>query len=274
MPGTNQVKTLQAVLDQAVQEQKIPGATACLMTPDYTWEFAAGVSSRRRRAAMRPRDRFRIASISKVYVATVLLQLYDEGVLDLDETLAEWLAPKVAERFPNPKKITIRHLLNHTSGLDDYLNTDGFSEATQGRPYDQPWRAWEAVRYGFDLEPLDKPGKTHHYSNTNYLLLDLIVETATGNPVYREIRTRLLEPLGLTDTFTETFEPVPGGFVEGYEDLDEDGRQDLTSGLNAGAGLADGGLISTAYDVARFSHTLFGPGSMTGYTYGKHDLGV
>lgn len=255
--GQNKVqKRLQKRLNKAVKQSEA-GVTACIITPDACWELAAGVADRQSQRAMRPRDRFRIASISKVFVATVVLQLYEAGRLGLDDTLSHWLPEVIHSRLPHSSKISVRHLLNHTSGLDDYLATEGFERAVARRGVDRPWRAHEAIRYLYDLEPLDRPGKSHSYSNSNYILLELIVEAVTGQGLHEILRQHLLDPLGLQDTFTELRESLPGGFVEGYEDLDEDGEQDETRQYNAGLGLGDGGLISTAYDVARFAHTLF-----------------
>lgn len=250
-------QTLQFLLDEAIHDQKVPGAVLYLGTLDRHYEIASGIANQKKRRSIKPRDRFRIASISKMFVATVVLQLHEEEELDLSDRLPDWLPEEMCDRLENSDRISIRHLLNHTSGLDDYLETEEFQEAAAGRDYKDIWTPQEAIRFAYDLESLNPPGEERCYSNTNYILLELIVEAVTGNPLYVEMRDRILEPIGLKHTFTEARETLPGGFVEGYEDLDEDGVQDCTSPLNFGAGLGDGGLISTARDVGKFAETLF-----------------
>jgi len=248
---------LQHIIDEAVFSQNIPGAILYLAAPQGTWELAAGFANKETQKMMNPRDRFRIASISKVFVATAVLQLVDEEKITLDDTLRDWLPAQISDRLPNHNIITIRQLLNHTSGLADYLDTEEFTEATTSRDPQQVWTPQEAISYIYNLDPLLPPGKKHSYSNTNYILLEIIVEQVTGHKLHQELRSRLLNPLGLKDTFTEAREHLPGGFVEGYEDIDGDGNPEPCNHLNVGLGLGDGGLISNGRDVATFAQTLF-----------------
>lgn len=138
------------------------------------------------------------------------------------------------------------------------MYTEGFNEAIEKHDPSHVWTATEAIQYAYDLEPEAEPGEKHYYSNTNYILLELIVEQVTGNTLAQELRDRIHEPLELKDTFTEMRERIPGGFVHGYEDWDGDGKRDDVTRKNGGNGLGDGGLISTASDVARFVQALFG----------------
>ncbi len=248
---------LQSILDESVASQGIPGAVMHISTPDGTWIGASGVANLKTKTPLKPRDRFRIASMSKMFVATVVLQLWEETKLSLDDTIADWLSEEIAERLPNSDAITIRQLLNHTSGLEDYLSTDGYAEAIATTEASHVWTPAEAIEYAFDLEPVGEPGEKHYYSNTNYILLELIVQAATGNILAQEIRDRILTPLQLNDTFTEMRENIPGGFVHGYSDWDGDGKRDDVTRKNDGFGLGDGGLVSTASDVARFAQALF-----------------
>ncbi|MCP2731711.1 serine hydrolase domain-containing protein [Limnofasciculus baicalensis] len=251
------ISDLQQVLNASVADQGIPGAVVYLSTTDGIWSGASGVSNLKTNTPMKPRDRFRIGSISKLFLAVVILQLMEEDKIDLNDTLIDWLSEEICDFIPNSHKITIRQLLNHTSGLADYLNTDEFNTALETTNPNHLWTATEAITYAYDLEPLSPPGKKFHYSNPNYILLELIVEAVTENTLAREMCDRIHTPLGLIDTFTEMREEIPGGFVEGYADWDEDGETDNVTRRNDGVGLGDGGLISTAPDVARFIQGLF-----------------
>ncbi len=249
---------LQSVLDTAVKEQGIPGAVMYVETSNGVWNGAAGIADLNNRKIMKPSDRFRIASMSKMFVATVVLQLVEEEELSLDDRLTDWLSEEVTDRLPNSDKIKIRQLLNHTSGLDDYFGNDEFEQAVKQAGLHHIWTASEAIQYAYNLEPLSTPGKEHHYSNTNYILLELIVEQVTENSLAQEMRDRIFTPLGLKNTFTEMREKIPGGFVHGYQNDEENGtRRDMTE-TNFGNGLGDGGLISTASDVGIFVRALFG----------------
>ncbi len=256
------ISELQQVLNASVADQGIPGAVLYLATRDGSWAGASGVSNLKTNTPMKPRDRFRIGGISQTFVAVVILQLVAEEKLNLDDTLIDWLSEEIcgaegerSYRIPNSQKITIRQLLNHTSGLADYLDTDKFKAALAKTHPKQIWRAAEAITYAYDLEPLAKPGQKFQYSNTNYILLELIVEAVTENSLAREMRDRIQTPLGLVDTFSEIYDEIPGGFVEGYPD--GDGETDNLTRCHHGAGLGYGGLISTASDVARFCQGLF-----------------
>lgn len=242
-------QTLQFLLDEATSEQKIPGAVLYLGTPDQKYEIASGFSHVSKRHRIQRRDRFRIAGISQVFVATVVLQLYENEELDLEDNITQWLDKQVCDRLENSHRIKIRQLLNHTSGLDDYLETDEFQEAVTKRKKNQVWTPQEAICFAYNLESLSEPGAEHCYSNTNYLLLELIVEAVTGNPLYQEMRSRIFKPLNLKDTFTESREIPPESKTKNC--------QHCISNLNLGTGLGDSGLISTAHDVGKFAETLF-----------------
>jgi len=151
--------------------------------------------------------------------------------------------------------MTVRQLLNHTSGVAEY--SEMFDEDIEDGRLPQPWIAETAIAYIYGEEPERKPGKKHSYCNSNYILLQLIVEEITGRSLAAEIRDRILEPAGLQNTFMELQEPIPGGYVTGYTDFDGDGQWDSNSVPTGGGGLGDGGLISTAADLTQFARSLF-----------------
>ncbi|UWU51254.1 serine hydrolase domain-containing protein [Limnospira platensis] len=202
-------ESLQFLLDEATAEQNVPGGVLYVATPEGKYEIASGFSYVTKRHKVQRRDRFRIGGISQVFVATVVLQLYQNRSLDLEDNLTKWLDQEICDRLENSDKITIRQLLNHSSGLDDYLETDEFQQAASQREKNQFLTAKEAICLADNLESLGVPGAGHCYSNTNYILLELIVEAVTGNPLYQEMRSRIFDPLGLKDTFTEYRETPP-----------------------------------------------------------------
>jgi D-alanyl-D-alanine carboxypeptidase len=242
--------TLTHILDKTIAENpSVPGAVLYVSIPGQgVWMGARGVANRALNMPMVPHDRFRVASVSKVFVATIILQLAEEGVLSLDDTVEQWMPGLV----PDGERITLRHLLNHTSGLYNYLEgafVDAFM-ADHGRL----WTQQQLVSYAVSHPPYFAPGEPGrwHYSNTNYVLLGMVVEHATGTSVGQQVRWRILDPLGLHNTSFEPYETAPPGIVHGYV-----GRNDM-SNVNMSIVWAAGGVVSTAEDLGRFAEALFG----------------
>ena len=175
-----------------------------------------------------------------------MLLLAERGALSLTDPISRWVAG-----VPNGDTITLAHLLNHTSGLDDYL----FTPAIQARQ-DQMHTPAELLAAANALSPRAPPGSPHEYSNTNFVLIGLASEAAGGAPWATLVRDLLLDPLALADTFVFGYEPVPGGFVHGYVGTAGawvDGSADLHPTVVYAAGC----MVSTAPDLARWFEALF-----------------
>lgn len=226
-----------------------PAIAVQITTTEGSWAAAVGSADGRRAAT--PQDRFRIGSMSKTFVAVAALMLAEDEMIDLDDRAADYLPDEIVENIANLDTVTIRQLLAMRSGIDDYLGTDEFWAEVEADPY-YPWTAAEALEYAYDLPALFPPDTEFYYSNTNYLLLQLVLEAASEMPLHELIRTRILDPLGMNDTYTQISEDLPGGFVNGYEDIDGDGEAENVSDVNDGAGLGDGALISTVGDLTIF----------------------
>jgi D-alanyl-D-alanine carboxypeptidase len=227
----------------------VPGAVLAVSLPGQGhWVGARGVSSRAHGGVpMVPHDRFHVASVTKLFVATVILQLAAEGTLSLDDTVEQWMPLLV----PDGEHMTLRHLLNHTSGVYNYLD-DGFVDlALHDRR--RIWSQQELAMRGAIGPPYFSPGEPGrwYYSNTNYVLLGMVVEHATGTSLAQQVRWRILDPLGLHDTFFEPYETTSGGVAPGY--LGYEDVSDMNMSIVWGAG----GIVSTAEDLSRFARALF-----------------
>lgn len=241
-------RSLELLLDQTVESSSIPGAVLYVNIPGKgMWLGARGLADKGRGIPMVPLDRFRIASVTKTFVATVVLQLMQEGWLTLDDTVERWLPGMV----PNGNRMNIRHLLNHTSGIYDYLSDDGIINQTLANP-GRRWRPEEIVAAAVSQRPYFAPGEPGRwrYSNTNYILLGMIVERVTGNPLVYEVRQRIINPLGLQNTFFDPEEIDAAGVAHGYV-----GNRDYTN-MNMSFVWAAGGMVSTAEDLGRFVKAL------------------
>ncbi|MEH2438958.1 serine hydrolase domain-containing protein [Nostoc sp.] len=248
---------LQTLLNEIVVEEKIPGAVMYISTPKGSWVGASGVNSLSTKARMKTTDGFSIASMSKTFMAVVVLKLVEQGKIGLDRAIATYLPRDITPHIVNSDKITVRQLLNHTSGVAEYLDTKEFIQATAKRSRSQPWTAREAIPYMYQEEPKANPGEKFIYTDCNYILLELIVENITRGTLAQAIRSQILKPLGLKHTFTELREPTIGEVATGYSDRNKDGKLDSYADVNDGNGLGDGGLVSTAEDLAKFAKALF-----------------
>src|SRR6266566_2076133 len=152
-----------------------PGAIVLVRRGDQTLRMTAGRANLETKTPMRATDRFRIGSVTKSFVATVALQLVGERKLALGDTVERWLPGLV----PNGKAITVRELLNHTSGLFDLTNDEGFIARILWKPT-EVWTPRRLVRIATAHQPLFAPGPRWSYSNTGYLLLGLVIEAASG----------------------------------------------------------------------------------------------
>lgn len=224
-----------------------PGAIVYVRTPTATRAGVAGYADRGAHVSMRAADRYRIASLTKAFVAVLVLQLESEGKLDIDDPVDKYLPGVV----PNGAAISLRELLDHTSGLYDYSEDDAYSQAV----FDNPQRTWaplELAAFAFTHAPYFTAGSDYHYSNTNYILLGLVVETVEHKPLAQSLQQRIIEPLGLTATSLPTTIELGPDFVHGYLSLSGSPLIDLAPLVSPSIGWSAGGMVSNARDVTAF----------------------
>ena len=243
---------LQAILDRAAGTT-FPGVALTVRRPGHAaWSGSAGKASIDPARRMRVRDRFRAGSILKPFVAVAVLQLVEERKLALDAPLPTVLPASATARFPEADRITVRMLLNHTSGIGEY-NDEGFYRDVLADPA-RRWKLGELLDRAAALPRTGAPGKRFAYSNTNYNLLGRVLEQATGKPWRAVIRERVIDRLKLTHTSLPRPGTVPAGrdIARGYEPVD--GRLVDVSDIDASMAGAAGGhaLLTSAQDLSRF----------------------
>jgi len=198
-----------------------------------------------------PSDHFRIASVTKTFIATLTMLLSEEGKLELDTQVSELLT--IGDYFHG---ISVRHLLNHTSGLFNYFDDKYFQETIHKSPA-RIWKPHELVTIGTSHEPYCKPGKSYNYSNTNYIILGLLIESVTGNKLRIELEKRILNPLGLSGTYFPENDPsLPEHHIKGYVLSPESGDYVDHTFLNPSFSWAAGGMVSNVYDMCRWALAL------------------
>src|SRR5436190_384053 len=172
-----------------------PGAVVYVRTPAGARAGVAGYANRSAHVSMRASDRYRIASVTKAFVSVVALQLEAEGKLDIDDPVAKYLPGVV----PNGSAISLRELMNHTSGLFNYTDDAAFVSDPITN-FSRPWTPQELLALAFAHPPNFAHGTNWSYSNTNYIVLGLVVEAVTGKPLGQVLQERLFTPLALTPT--------------------------------------------------------------------------
>jgi D-alanyl-D-alanine carboxypeptidase len=247
--ATHHTAKLQQALDGVVAAGA-PGAAVLVRDGDRTTRLSSGFGNLAPQTPMRVADRSRIGGMTKSFTATVVLQLVGEKKLALDDTVEKWLPGVIS----NGDAISIRQLLNHTSGIYDYVSDMEYLAPYYSGDLTHVFDPRTGVQIAADHGPLFAPGSQLSYSNTNYILLAMIVEAATGNTIASELQARLFEPLGLRDTSFPTLSEIDGPHTHGYLFLD-DGPFDVTPWSPSGMGAA-GAILSNADDVARFYRAL------------------
>ena len=243
---------LQKDLDAMVQAGA-PGAILMVRDGHHTTHLTSGFGELATQTPMRPDDHFKIASLTKTYTATVVLQLVGEHKLRLSDSVEQWLPGLV----PNGENITVRQLLGHTSGLFDYEADPRFLEPYVSGDLAFYWAPRALVELAVSHDPLFPPGQTPIavYSNTNYVLAGLIVEAVTGRSIGEELQTRLFDPLHLDETVYLTEPGLPSPYAHGYLVLGGPPAVDV-SGLSPSLSPASGAIVSTTDDVADFYRAL------------------
>ncbi len=263
-------------VEAAMDASAVPGAVVLVRTPEGEYAQAYGTRVAGEDDPVTVDDHFRIGSNTKTMVGTVVLQLVDDGELALDDPVSDY-----RDDVPDGAHITIEQLLDMSSGLFNYSELASFNKTLDDDP-DKAWDPEELVALGLAEDPYFAPGDGFHYSNTNTVLLGLIVEQVTGEPLADVLAEKIYEPLGLDETsFPATDDAsIPEPFAHGYlfgtnastvDDaaLPDDERRAALDGellpndvttLNPSWGWAAGAAISTAADLADYVEGLVGGG--------------
>ncbi|MFD3315136.1 serine hydrolase domain-containing protein [Streptomyces sp. NPDC058694] len=253
-------KALQADVD-AILKTGTVGVVAQSTGPRGSRYATAGVADKATGAAVRSGDRFRMASASKTFVATVVLQLVGEGRLSLDDTVEHWLPGVVSGNGNDGSRITVRQLLQHTSGLFNYTADlpvlASVDDYRAGRY--TTWAPEQLVGIAMGHAPDFEPGAKWAYSNTNYILAGMIIQKVTGHSWEQQVTKRIIRPLGLRDTSAPTTDSrIPGRHLHGYSDFGKTGPTIDTTAFNPSAAGAAGAMIGTTADLTRFYQALLG----------------
>jgi D-alanyl-D-alanine carboxypeptidase len=240
-----------------------PGATlGVVLANGESFGLAIGFSDRDSKTPMKRSDRMLAGSVGKTFAAATALQLVKENKIGLDDRIEKYLGSESwFARLPNAKEITVRQLMNHTSGLVRYEFKDQFTKDLTANP-EKIWKPAELVAYLLDEKAPFEAGKGWDYSDTNYIVLGMIIEKVTGKRFYDEANRRLVKPLKLSDTIPQDG-PRLKGLVQGYAGPNNPfGGKDamIVDGkfaINPQFEWTGGGYVSTAQDLARWAKMIY-----------------
>jgi len=262
--GTNALKQdLQTKLDEWHKAGKFPGATLGVVLADgESFGLAVGYSDRDAKTPMKSNDRMLAGSTGKMFAAATALQLIKDGKIGLNDKIEKFLGKEPwFLRLPNAKDVTVRMLMNHTSGLVRYEFKKEFTDFLTANPM-KTWTPEERLVYLFDEKPPFEAGKGWDYSDTNYIVLGMIIERVTGKKFYDEARKRLIKKFKLDGTIAQE-SPVMPGVVQGYagaanpfggkDAMIENGKFAVNPQLE----WTGGGWASTSHDLARWAKLYF-----------------
>lgn len=240
---------LSLLLEDFVFEDE-PAVVLFVSIGTQSWVGARGLADIENDIAVQTDDLFRIGSVTKPLVATIMLQLVEAGEIDLDNPIANYLPDEVVVNVENADNATVRQMLQMTSGIFDYTESDVFNDATDANP-NRAWTAAQTIETIYGEASYFAPGEDYYYSNSNYNLAQMIIESVTGISLAANLETRIFQPLGMTSCYLETPDRFAQGIARGYALDDEDNLVDVTD-YNDGVGMGDGGIVCNAEDLAKF----------------------
>lgn len=257
--------SFQSILDDAVADSKLnlAGVSMTVIAPDLeiSWSGAAGFDSTKKDQELSADQPFRIASITKTFVAAATLRLHEMGKLSIEDPISKYIAvehQKILEKDGyDPSAISIKQCLLHRSGLYDYaMGGEDFVQTVAQDPFKR-WTRTEQVQFAMDHgEPLGKPGDVYSYSDTGYILVGEILEKVSQKTLAEALRSLLnFEALGMHSTWLESLEDKPAGlpdavhrYFNGTDATGWDNSLDLYGG---------GGIASTTHDLGIFYSAIF-----------------
>lgn len=240
----------------ALLAQGVVGASLTVISPEGIWSKGIGKADLKNEADMTPCHTLRVGSVSKIFAATAILKLQEEGKLNIDDKASKYLPDEFARKVANADHATIKQLLSHTSGIVEYSTLSNVLQilnlSVVKHSAEENLRSIFGKKANFDV------GKRDEYSNSNFLLLSLIIKRVTGLEAYEYVTKQILQPNGIDNVYASTV--IPASLSRAYYDNNDNGimldRTEIENNAVGGANMLDGGIIANSYDLARFHEKL------------------
>lgn len=248
----------QAILEEH-QRQGLVGATLLVKDRDGLWIGAEGYADIANNIAMESHSLYFIASISKVFTSAAIYRYVDQGLLSLEDPIAQWLSEEIVDKVDNVSEATIGDLLSHRSGIRDFYTTQFDLDRLNA---DHHWSKEDVIKYVYNKRANFEVGNDYEYSNSNFLLLSMIMERLSGNSFEQVYEEMVFDPLNLSSAYYSEDVIIPAGAVKGYVDLygnETFVESEFLYRDELGIG-GDGGVAINAYHLAVFLENLVNPG--------------
>jgi D-alanyl-D-alanine carboxypeptidase len=246
--------TFQGILDKYTK-LGIPGISILVRDASGTWAGASGKADIDKGINMQVCHVSKVASITKIFMGSLTMKLVEEGIFGLDDKISKWIEADVLDKIKNADQCSIRDLLGHTSGIYDVISDNGFYLAVLNNPA-KKWKPEELLKFVNDKEAAFAYGSKASYSNTNFLLLGMLIDKATGRSHADLLKEKIIAPLGLSNTYYYYHDALPD-VAQGYYDLYNNSTIVNLSNYNTGSGNGYTGLYTNVYDMHRFLHALY-----------------
>ncbi len=235
----------------------LPGIALLVKDAEGTWYGASGKADIAKGIPMQPCHVNKVASLTKIFMGALTFKLVEEGKIDLDKKVSEYLSAKDLKDIANAGKVTVRQLLKHTTGIFDVITDNSFYLSVLNDPpafRDQ----YDILKFVRGKAAAFEAGTQEGYSNTNTLLLSMVIDKATGISHAQLLREKIFEPLGLQHSFYYYHDALPAHSVaQGYYDLFNNRTIANVSSYNTGSGNGYTGLYTNVFDLLQFSEALF-----------------
>ena len=249
---------VQKVLDELVTSNDIPGLNFSIIMPDgKQFDFSSGLENTSTKTPLTQSHLLLSGSIGKTYAVALLMKLVDEGKVNLDEKITKYIPnDSWIQKIPNINQLTVKMLLQHTSGLPRWVMKQEVWQAAHNNP-DKVWSYEDRFAYIFDQDAVHEPGKGWAYSDTNYLLIGLLIETLEKKDYYKTLKIKILKPNQLKETVPSTQRDIPN-LAMSYSKLPESfyiPNEVITDGkypFNPQMEWTGGGIASTTADLAKW----------------------
>lgn len=245
----------QKIIDRLLKEG-VPGLSITVISPEGTWSHTGGKADLANNINLTPCHILRVGSVSKVFAATTILKLEEEGKLSIDDKISKYIPSSITNRIANGNEATIRQLLRHQSGIPEYSTIGNIVQILNLTVKKRS--AEENIQSIFGKKADFKVGMDQNYSNTNYLLLGMIIKNIAGKAANEVVKEKLLKPLNLENIFMSNDNPA--ALSRGYNDTNDNGfmtdRTEMDNNAVGGEDMLDGGVMANSYDLAQFFDAL------------------
>jgi len=249
----------QSLIEKYVK-QGLPGIMLLVKDDNGFYIGSAGMADIKEGIALQTCHVSKICSVTKMEFGVAIMRLQEKGILSIDDPMRNYISADVLDKIKNcDQPLTIRHLMNHTTGIFDLIDDQNFYLQVLNDP-DKHWSADDLLKYVYNNDAMFEfdSGYTAGYSNTNYILLSMIVEAATNKTHSQVLHEEVIDELGMTDTYYFWHDPLPDNkLVQGYYDLYNNGALMNLTNWNTGSGNGYGGMYGTIWDMYLFIDALF-----------------